>query len=234
MPSRYRGIDELFRNDPERADRLFRGREGDPVSRRGFLKGSGLAAMSAVIGRAIPYARWAPAGLVPVALAGTPAETVTGRKDGLVILNDRPLNAETPAHLLDDSITPANRLFVRNNGIPPAVSSVDPASWTLTIGGESAARERTYSIADLKRQFEHHTYQLQLECGGNGRSEYVPAAPGNQWTTGAIGCPQWTAMTSRCSTERRYVSSSAVGPVPCPANGLNESWCGTGSMMGQR
>lgn len=194
MPSRYRGIDELFRNDPERADRLFRGREGDPVSRRGFLKGSGLAAMSAVIGRAIPYARWAPAGLVPVALAGTPAETVTGRKDGLVILNDRPLNAETPAHLLDDSITPANRLFVRNNGIPPAVSSVDPASWTLTIGGESAARERTYSIADLKRQFEHHTYQLQLECGGNGRSEYVPAAPGNQWTTGAIGCPQWTGV----------------------------------------
>jgi len=40
-------------------------------------------------------------------------------KDGLTHLNDRPLNMETPPHLLDDKITPANRFFIRNNGLPP-------------------------------------------------------------------------------------------------------------------
>ncbi|MGR9093372.1 MAG: sulfite oxidase, partial [Gammaproteobacteria bacterium] len=34
--------------------------------------------------------------------------------------------------------------------------------------------------------------QLQIECGGNGRSEFVPSASGNQWSTDAVGCPQWT------------------------------------------
>ena len=44
---------------------------------------------------------------------------VEGKHTGLTILNDRPVNAETPAHLLDEDITSAMRLFVRNNGIPP-------------------------------------------------------------------------------------------------------------------
>jgi DMSO/TMAO reductase YedYZ molybdopterin-dependent catalytic subunit len=35
---------------------------------------------------------------------------------------------------------------------------------------------------------------LQLECGGNGRSEFYPGAKGNQWSTGAIGCPEWTGV----------------------------------------
>jgi len=37
--------------------------------------------------------------LVPVALAQ--ADVLEG-KDGLILLNDRPVNAETPPHLLDD------------------------------------------------------------------------------------------------------------------------------------
>ena len=39
--------------------------------------------------------------------------------------------------------------------------------------------------------------QLQIECGGNGRSEFYPPARGNQWTTGAIGCPEWTGARLR-------------------------------------
>ena len=48
------------------------------------------------------------------------------------------------------------------------------------------------TLADLKTKFEHYTLQLQIECGGNGRSEFYPPASGNQWTNGAIGCPEWT------------------------------------------
>ena len=86
------------------------------VDRRGFLRGAGLATMAAMVGANIPFHRNMPAGFIPVALAN---EDVLKGKDGLTLLNDRPVNAETPAHLLDDPITPTNRHFIRNNGLLP-------------------------------------------------------------------------------------------------------------------
>ena len=124
-----------------------------------------------------------------------PARTGAGTaaKPGLDVLGDRPENIETPAHLLDDKVTPAERLFVRNNGLPPALESVDPATWTLTIDG-LVERPLKLTLADLKSQFEVVTLQLQMECGGNGRRYFAPGASGNQWTFGAIGCPEWTGV----------------------------------------
>ncbi len=53
MPAKTeRHLDELFADDPERADAVAFGRRTD-VSRRGFLGGSGLAAMSAAVGAPI-------------------------------------------------------------------------------------------------------------------------------------------------------------------------------------
>ena len=46
---RERLIEELYADDPERADRLIFGRKLD-VSRRGFLGGAGYATMSAAVG----------------------------------------------------------------------------------------------------------------------------------------------------------------------------------------
>jgi len=43
-------------------------------------------------------------------------------------------------------------------------------------------------------RFPNVTYQLMLECGGNGRSFFTPEARGNQWTNGGAGCPQWTGV----------------------------------------
>ena len=194
MAGKKRGIHELYKTDPLVADEAIWGRQSDPVTRRGFLTKGSLVAMSAAVGASIPFAHLMPAGLIPAALAQTDEPFEIPGKEGLVILNDRPVNAETPAHLLDDKITPAKHLFVRNNGTPPAMSDIDVDAWQLAFGGESIEREITLSIADLKKQFKHYTYQLQLECGGNGRSEFVPPASGNQWSIGAVGCPQWTGV----------------------------------------
>jgi DMSO/TMAO reductase YedYZ molybdopterin-dependent catalytic subunit len=176
------------------ADELVWGRNVNPVTRRGFLTNGGLVAMSAAVGASIPFAHLMPGGLIPAAIAQTGQPFEIAGKEGLIILNDRPVNAETPAHLLDDDITPAKYLFVRNNGNPPIAANIDPEAWTLEIGGESAARAMTFTVAELKKRFRHHTYQLQLECGGNGRSEFVPPASGNQWSVGAVGCPAWTGV----------------------------------------
>jgi DMSO/TMAO reductase YedYZ molybdopterin-dependent catalytic subunit len=204
-----RGIHGLYAEDPLNADHLLWGRAVDPVSRRGFLRGSGLAAMSAALGASIPFAKYMPGGLIPAALAQSDEPFELPGKDGLTVLNDRPINAETPAHLLDDRVTPATRLFVRNNGIPPQMVT-RANEWSLEITGESCVETQSLTVADLKEKFEHHTLQLQIECGGNGRSEFYPPARGNQWTTGAIGCPEWTGVRLGDVLEHCGIKDDAV------------------------
>ena len=182
-----KGLFEFFENDPARADKEFFGRETGE-SRRGFLKGAGLVTMGAMVGATIPFHENMPSGFIPAAFAD---EDVLVGKDGLTLLNDRPINAETPPHLLDDAITPTNRHFIRNNGIPP--EDVDADTWTLTIDG-LVNRPMKLTIAELKEKFQVHTKALMLECGGNGRSAYDPPAKGNQWTLGAVACSEWTGV----------------------------------------
>lgn len=191
-----RGICELYEQDPERADYQVFGRiaNGD---RRGFLKGAGLTAMAAAVGGFIPFHRWMPSGLIPAALAEGLGDFRLPGKDGLTVLNDRPINAETPAHLLDDDVTPNSRHFVRNNGTVPAIAEkMELGDWTLTVDGE-VDRPLQLTLDDLKNQFEVVRLKLQLECGGNGRAAFNPPAKGNQWTVGAIGNAEWTGVRYR-------------------------------------
>ncbi|WP_163835312.1 molybdopterin-dependent oxidoreductase [Spartinivicinus ruber] len=181
---------DLYLENPVKADEVVFGRKAYP-DRRGFLKGLGLAGMAAALGGYIPFHRNMPGGLIPAAMAsGTPDLAIKG-KDGLIILNDRPVNAETPPHLLDDEITPTTRHFIRNNGIPPV--NVDPEKWVLTIDG-LVNKPLTLKISDLKKHFDVVTRNLVLECGGNGRAFFEPKARGNQWTYGAVACSQWTGV----------------------------------------
>ncbi|MXY41529.1 MAG: sulfite oxidase [Rhodospirillaceae bacterium] len=179
---------ELYAEDPDEADRIVFGREAHP-DRRGFLKGAGLASMGALIGAAIPFHRTMPSGFIPEALAAN--KMAIEGKDGLTVLNDRPVNAETPAHLLNDAVTPTARHFIRNNGLVP--EDMDPATWKLRVDGlvNNAA---TYSIDELKKKFEVVTQQLTIECGGNGRAFFDPPARGNQWTVGAVASSNWTGV----------------------------------------
>mgnify|MGYP000061857823 FL=1 len=158
-------------------------------NRRKFLLRSTGASAGLVIGMAIPFAKNMPGGFVPMALAQEPSE-IAG-KDMLTLLNSRPLNAETAPHLLDDEVTPTNRHFIRNNGNPP--EDMNPDTWTLTIDG-LVDNALSLSIEDLKRDFEVVSYDLLVECGGNGRAFFDPPARGNQWTHGAVACSNWTGV----------------------------------------
>ncbi|MFC5586960.1 sulfite oxidase [Nitratireductor kimnyeongensis] len=182
--------------------------------RRNFLKNTGLATMAAMVGASIPFHRNMPAGLLPAAFAQV-TDALAG-KDGLTLLNDRPVNAETPAELLDDAVTPTSRHFIRNNGIPP--EDVDPESWTLTIDG-FVDNKLELSIADLREQFEVVTLQLTLECGGNGRSAFNPPAKGNQWTHGAVACSEWTGVRLKDVLKKAGVQSNVVYTAHYGADG---------------
>jgi DMSO/TMAO reductase YedYZ molybdopterin-dependent catalytic subunit len=199
-----RSIEELYHDDPERADAVVFGRKTD-VNRRGFLGGAGLAAMGAAVGGSIPFAQNMPGGLVPAAFAQAPATppgepakkgpihlNFPGKSDKLVVIGERPLVAETPEHLLDDDTTPIDKFYIRNNGqIPDQAANAD--AWKITIDGE-VNNKLELTLGDLKSRFPQITRRMVLECGGNGRSFFTPQARGNQWTNGGAGCAEWTGV----------------------------------------
>jgi DMSO/TMAO reductase YedYZ molybdopterin-dependent catalytic subunit len=204
------GLHELRHDDGERS-----GRTG--LSRRRVLKGTSLAAMSAAIGAAIPFGRLMPAGYVPVALAQEQRLDFPGKSGDLVLLGDRPLVAETPAHLLDPDVTPTALHYVRNNGQIPEPPA-DPDSWALVVDGEVELPLRL-TLGELKSRFENVTHSLVLECGGNGRTQFVPAARGNPWTVGGVGCARWTGVrlkdvleAARPRPSARYTAHHGADP----------------------
>ncbi|MCX6213883.1 sulfite oxidase [Spirosoma sp.] len=162
-------------------------------NRRGFLKTSSLATLTSLLGTPIAFADRLPKHYLPLVFRlDDPANPMATKNKSLVVLNDKPWNVETPAYLLDDDVTPAEKMFIRNNGQIPA--SIDLAGWKLTINGESVKAPKTYTLAELKAKFKPYTYQLVVECGGNGRAGYFPKTAGNQWTEGGVSCAEWTGV----------------------------------------
>ena len=164
-----------------------------PRTSRRLILGGSLAALSLAAGS---LARPSPAA-AQGAPAAAPAKgpqpfDYPGKDKGLTLLGDRPLVAETPESLLDDDTTPIAKFFIRNNGqIPEPIKDID--GWQLKIEGE-VDKPLTLTVAELKSRFTPHTFRMVLECGGNGRSFYTPAARGNQWTNGGAGCAEWTGV----------------------------------------
>src|SRR6266404_3498782 len=168
------------------------------ASRRGFLGGSGLTAMGAIIGGAMPFSEKSPPGISLAQAQGTaPAKgpqylKYPGKDEGLVVLGDRPLVAETPESLLDDDTTPIEKFYIRNNGQIPEETR-DPDKWKITIDGE-VNNKIEITLGELKSKYKAVTRRMVLECGGNGRAAFSPPARGNQWTNGGAGCAEWTGV----------------------------------------
>lgn len=176
------------------------------MDRKKFISASLLASTAPFLGSKIAFG--GNSKTTELAQSVTNKKVIPGKHQDLTILNSKPWNTETPPHLLDDKITPFDKLFVRNNGLVP--EGIDVNNWTLTIEGESAQTKKTYTLVELKSKFKHYTYQLTLECGGNGRKEFNPPAKGNQWGIGAVGCPEWTGVRLKDVLEDAGIKSDAV------------------------
>ncbi len=178
------------------------------MKRRIFIKKAALTSIATLIGMEIVYGLNMVEGYKPLALQDPDPFKLFRKDKGMVVLNDKPWNIEARAHLLDDKITPNKFMFVRNNGLIP--EEIDYNNWKLTIDGESSKREKTYTLSELKTKFKQYTYQLTIECGGNGRSEFNPPAKGNQWTIGGVHCATWTGVRLRDVLEDVGIKNNAV------------------------
>lgn len=181
--------------------------KGPLWNRRSFLKSGVLSAMAAALGTEIVHAAHLPASYVPLAftLQNSPLK---GKNEEMIVRNDKPWNVEAPPHLLDDVVTPFPNIFIRNNGLMP--EDIDVSTWTLTFDGESVKTKKIYSLDELKNRFKSHTYQLVLECGGNGRAGFYPPASGNQWEEGAIYNAEWTGTRLRDILEDVGIKEDAI------------------------
>jgi DMSO/TMAO reductase YedYZ molybdopterin-dependent catalytic subunit len=172
------------------------------ISRRKLLAVSALSAL----GAHLPAIAWGKGPEVKTPKKNTAPDPMLLPR----VLSDRPLNTEAYAASLDPEVTPTAHLFTRNNGIVPEIASgKNLATWTLSIDG-LVERPLTLSLKDLQSNFTHYTYQLVLECGGNGRAGYQPAIPGLQFTYGAVGCPQWTGVRLKDVLVAAGVKSKAI------------------------
>ena len=196
------------------------GADGVSSSRRRFLGGTGLAAVGAAIGSAMPFSN-EPGSLIPPAAAQGAAPAAApaapkgpqhlkfpGKNERLVVLGDRPLVAETPESLLDDETTPTEKFYIRNNGQIPDEAK-DPDAWKITIDG-SVDNKIEITLGELKKKYRAVTYRMVLECGGNGRSAFSPPARGNQWTNGGAGCAEWTGVALADVLKDAKPKSSAI------------------------
>ncbi|MBM3645520.1 MAG: sulfite oxidase [Alphaproteobacteria bacterium] len=177
------------------------------ASRRDILAATGVIAAAAVVPSAA-RAQTAPAPAAPAAPAAPKTLDMPGKSKELIVLGDKPLVAEAPAHLMDDPVTPTDKFFIRNNGLVPEITG-DPKAWKVKIDGE-VERPMEITVGELASRFPQVSLKLMLECGGNGRAFFSPEARGNQWTNGGAGCAEWTGVRLADVLKAAGLKSSAV------------------------
>jgi DMSO/TMAO reductase YedYZ molybdopterin-dependent catalytic subunit len=103
----------------------------------------------------------------------------------------RPPNFETPIEYLRTPITRNDAFFVR---WPAGIPQVNVKDWLLAVGGDSAARERSFTMAQLRKEFQHDEITAVCQCSGNRRGLFEPHVPGVEWGIGAMGNAVWTGV----------------------------------------
>lgn len=123
----------------------------------------------------------------------------------------RPPNFETPVEYFRTAITPNDAFFVRWH--LAGIAQVDVRNWTLAIGGDSAERELTFTMADLRKQFQQVELTAVCLCSGNRRGLFEPHVAGVEWGVGAMGNAVWRGVRLKDVLAKAGVKGSALEAV---------------------
>lgn len=127
------------------------------------------------------------------------------RAPGLVIRNERPLDAEAPLGALAAYETPNDLFFVRSTYGPPPAGR---AAFRLEVLGD-VGTPLALSLAAL-RAIGAERRHITLECAGNGRGLFaLPRTSGIQWEYGAVSNATWTGVPLGAVLERAGVRAEA-------------------------
>lgn len=117
-----------------------------------------------------------------------------GKRADMIIHDEQPLNAESPAGALaEGDLTALDAFYVRNHGEIP---ELDPAAWRLRVDG-LVENELELSLDELRGRFEERGLVATLQCAGNRRAGLIAVRdiPGEApWGPGAIGTAAWRGV----------------------------------------
>lgn len=129
-------------------------------------------------------------------------------KTDLILLTDRPPQLETPLKYLRTDLTPNEAFFVRwHLAVIPL--SVDTQKFRLHLGGH-VDREQSFSVDDLKTNFEPVSVVAVNQCSGNSRALFEPRVPGGQWGNGAVGNAKWTGVRLADLLDKAGIKQGAI------------------------
>ena len=192
------------------------------VTRRRFLRGTGVAALAASGGGGFLQLLEAKAqGLsLPAALSeGTRASAVLDALPGkkpLIKLSYRPPNYETPIEYFRTAITPNDAFFVRYHlsNIP----EVDAKTWKVAVGGEGANGQAEFTLDELKEMPAVEIVAVN-QCSGNRRGLFQPHVAGVEWGYGAMGCARWKGVRLKDVLDKVGLKKEAIEIVSTAPTG---------------
>ncbi len=152
------------------------------MQRRDFFKKSFVAAGAVAVGSSLEAASQPKTGQKI-------SEVAFPQKRPMITYSDRPPLLESPRSVFAQAITPNDQFFVRWH-MPEIPTHVDLKEYRLKIDGE-VENELSFTLDQLKTEFEPVEVTAVLQCGGNGRSAFSPVAGGIQWGNGAVGNAKW-------------------------------------------
>lgn len=128
--------------------------------------------------------------------AGKPLPPYVSWKNPEHLIQHTATTIETKRSAFGTSIiTPADRLYIRNNLPAPDVSIVaNRDAWALAV--EGVRGPRTVTVAELKAM-GIDTLATVLQCSGNGRGYFAGKPSGTKWQVGAAGCVIWSGVPVR-------------------------------------
>lgn len=207
---------------------MVAGEQGAPrYDRRALIKRLAAAGFAApAIASIVADGAWAqdvatPASGTPTVLPQltSPFTTIPPNDDPTKSLQsigiDQPLiahggfNFGTPPDLVTGFDVPNDAFFIRSHG--PSAKLDDPSKYTLTVGGHVNTPLKL-TLDDLKGM-PTRTYQSFLECSGNGRGFFSPAASGGQWRNDAVANAEWTGVPLHVVLDKAGVKDGAIDIV---------------------
>jgi sulfite oxidase len=109
------------------------------------------------------------------------------------VLKIEPFNSESSLiDLRKNYITPINKWYIRNHHPVP---KIDPEEYTLTF--TSPKSSKTYTLQDLKTNFDKKSIITTIQCAGNRRKEFqeIDKVSGLNWEGGAISTAKFSGVS---------------------------------------
>ena len=180
----------------------------DGLTRRRLLQTSLIVGGLSALGQQAARATSPPSIDLPFSRGHRPLVAFPEKRP-LMVMTTRPPQLETPFPIFNEDIfTPNDAFFVRWHlaNIP---TTMDLQTFRLTIRGR-VKNAMSFSLNDLKVQFEPKEVTAVCQCAGNSRGFSEPQVAGGQWGHGAMGNAMWKGVRLRDLLEKAGLQNDAL------------------------